>query len=61
MLSSTVKTHWKLAFRATKTAIKVTYKEVIRNIKLAYQINKRSDQLANKKQVFITLDREIDV
>lgn len=57
MLSLSVKTHWRLALRSFKRAVKVTIKEIIRDIKLTFQMNKKSDELYNKKRFFITLER----
>lgn len=57
MISLSVKTHWRLALRAVKMAIKVTVNELINRIKLTIALNKRSDVLFSKRQALITMER----
>lgn len=57
MLSLPVRSHWKLALKSLKKAIKITIKEVIRDIRLINQMNKKSDNLLQKRNLFATIER----
>ena len=60
MLSLSVKTHWKMAFKSFKKAFKVTVNEFLRGIKLQYHMNRRYDDLMSKKKFVVTLDKATD-
>lgn len=57
MLSLAVRSHWKMAYRTTKKAFEVTFKEILRKFKLKYQMGKRFDNLMAKKQFVKNIDR----
>ncbi|MCS7054082.1 MAG: hypothetical protein NZM09_10170 [Ignavibacterium sp.] len=60
MLSSTIKSHWRLVIRMIKKAIRLTIDEIIRNIKLRLALKKKTKDMELKRRLYITLDRLTD-
>lgn len=61
MVSLAVKTHWKLAFRAFKKAVKVTAQTLFAMHRAKRYLCKIEDNLAKKRVLFAMLNTDADI
>jgi len=60
MITLAAKTHWRVAYRQTKRAIKETVRDIVQHLKAKRYIKKTEDALYKQRVFFAVLDREAE-